>query len=76
MLIAAVDDPEVLLIDEHNFRVAAGEYAGTVQQLERLDYERENRVSIARTISSQFASLLSGVAATVAVLVTILTKLI
>jgi len=58
------------------FHVAADEYANTEQRRERLEYERKNRVSISRMVSSQVASLLSGTIATVAVLVTILVKLI
>lgn len=75
-LIGAVDDHETLLIDDEMFHVAADEYANTEQRRERLEYERKNRVSISRMVSSQVASLLSGTIATVAVLVTILVKLI
>ncbi len=75
-LIAIADDPEALELDRRAFRVAAKDYANTVKQLERLEYERENRAAISRGISSQVASLLSGVAATIAVLVIILVKLI
>ena len=75
-LIEAVDDRDALQDDDHAFRVAVVEYAGTVQQRERLDYERKNRVSITRMVGNQVASLLAGTIATVAVLVTILVKLV
>jgi hypothetical protein len=75
-LVAAVDDPEAQVIDDHNFRAAVVSYTETVRARERIVYERENRTSIMRTVSSQVASLLSGVLATIAVLVTILVKLI
>jgi hypothetical protein len=75
-LIAIADDPKALEQDERGFRVAATDYAKTVQEVQRLEYERANRTAIARNISSQVASLLSGVTATIAVLVTILVKLI
>lgn len=75
-VVAEVDDKEALLVDDYNFKFSAAEYAGTIYQLERIVYERENRDAIARHISSQVASLLAGVVATVVVLVTILMKLI
>jgi hypothetical protein len=75
-IVAAVDDKEVLYIDDYNFRAAVAEYAGTEQQLQRIEFERENREALARTVSSQVASLFSGMAATVVVLVTILLKLV
>jgi len=75
-LVAAIDNREALAADDQMFRLAAGMYAETVRDRDRLEYERKNRTSIARVISSQVASLLSGVIATVAVLVTILVKLL
>jgi eukaryotic-like serine/threonine-protein kinase len=75
-LIAIADDAQALEQDERAFRAAAADYALTVKQVQRLEYERVNRTAMARNISSQVASLLSGVAATIAVLVTILVKLI
>jgi eukaryotic-like serine/threonine-protein kinase len=75
-LIDAVDNHDALQIDGYAFRDAAREYANAVQERERLEYERKNRTSISRTVASQVASLLSGTIATVAVLVTILMKLV
>lgn len=75
-LIAAVDDREALQIDERRFQGAIREYAGTVRELQRVEYERENRVPIMRDVSNQVASLLSGGVATVAVLVTILATMV
>lgn len=75
-LIDTIDDRNALASDEREFARAAADHASIVQQIERLEYERANRTAISRGISSQVASLFSGVAATVAVLVTILVKLI
>ncbi len=75
-LIAIADDTTALDQDERAFRLAAADFALTVQQAQRLEFERVNRGAISRGISSQVASLLSGVMATVAVLVTILVKLL
>jgi len=75
-IVATVDDKEVLFVDDHNFRAAVAEYAGTEQQLQRIAFERKNRDALARAMSSQVASLLSGMAATLVVLVTILINLL
>ena len=76
LLIAAVDDPATLALDEREFKAAVAEYGTAAHGIERLEYERTNRAAISRRISSQVASLLSGAVSTVAVLVTILVKLI
>jgi hypothetical protein len=75
-LVDVIDDPKAIEQDTREFARAAADHAATVQQIERLAYERANRDAISRAISSQVASLFSGVAATVAVLVILLMKLI
>jgi hypothetical protein len=75
-LIAVVDDRAMLGLDEREFQAAAVEYGTAARGIERLDYERTNRAAISRRISSQVASLLSGAVSTLAVLVTILVKLV
>ena len=75
-IIAVIDDPAAIERDERDFARAKADHAAVVQQIERIAYERTNRAAISRMISNQVASLLSGILATVAVLVTILVKLI
>ena len=74
VLIDTIDDRNALERDDRELTYAAADHASIVQQIERLEYERANRAAISRGISSQVASLFSGVAATVAVLVKILVK--
>ncbi|MDH3703497.1 MAG: hypothetical protein OEU46_19525, partial [Alphaproteobacteria bacterium] len=74
-LLTVIDNQDDLSADLTRYQFAVSEYVSTLLQLQRLEYERVNRKNLAREFGAQISSLVSGVVATVAVLVTVLVKL-
>ena len=71
----AIDNYEDRTNDEYEYRVSVGLFEETIMQLRQVAYEREHRAAYTYELGGQVASLVSGVAATVAILAIILMKL-
>ncbi len=65
-VLAVVDNADVLNNDERRFHAAMQEYSETTQRLSQLEYDKENRPTIARELGAQVSSFVSGVLTTVA----------
>lgn len=74
-LLATIDNYEDRTNDEYEYRASVGLFEETITQLRQVAYEREHRAVYTNELGGQVASLVSGVAATVAILVIILMKL-
>lgn len=74
-LLAIIDNYEDRTNDEYEYRASVGLFEETIMQLRQVAYEREHRAAYTNELGGQVASLVSGVAATVAILVIILMKL-
>ncbi len=74
-LMTAIDNYEDRTNDEYEYRVSVGLFEETIMQLRQVAYEREHRAAYTYELGGQVASLVSGVAATVAILAIILMKL-
>ncbi len=74
-VLTVIDNYDDRTNDEYEYRASVDLFAETVMQLRQLAYEREHRATYTHELGGQVASLVSGVAATMAILVIILMKL-
>lgn len=74
-LLAIIDNYEDRTNDEYEYRASVGMFEETIMQLRQVAYEREHRAAYTNELGGQVASLISGIAATAAILVIILMKL-